>query len=227
MFELAAQSVQLGDLIERGAECRLSGRLGQTLARQPRFVERIGPAAPERNDLGTMHQALAAIRHHVGLRVAPAAQCLRPLAGASDVDPTTVATIAVIGATTVFALSWLTVLVFPVLAVILVISSRVGVVTGQDLQTLVRSRFGRSAQLLFLGSILVVTILTLAADLEAGAAAAGLLLHMSWRPLVAPVGIVVLAILLLGTFDELQKVLKYVVLVLLAYVASALAAPVD
>lgn len=149
------------------------------------------------------------------------------VAGASDVDPTTVATIAVIGATTVFALSWLTVLVFPVLAVILVISSRVGVVTGQDLQTLVRSRFGRSAQLLFLGSILVVTILTLAADLEAGAAAAGLLLHMSWRPLVAPVGIVVLAILLLGTFDELQKVLKYVVLVLLAYVASALVAHVD
>ncbi len=149
------------------------------------------------------------------------------VAGAADVDPTTVATIAVIGATTVFALSWLTVLVFPILAVVLIISSRIGVVTGEDLQTLVRSRFGRGAQVLFLGSILVVTILTIAADLEAGAAAAGLLVHMSWKPLVAPVGIVVLAMLLLGTFDELQRVLKYVLLVLLAYVACAFVAHVD
>jgi Mn2+/Fe2+ NRAMP family transporter len=149
------------------------------------------------------------------------------VAGASDVDPTTVATIAVIGATTVFALSWLTVLLFPILAVILVISSHVGVVTGEDLQTLVRKRFGRGAQLLFLGSILLVTVLTLAADLEAGAAAAGLLLHKSWEPLVAPIAVVVLALLLLGTFDEIQKVLKYVMLVLLAYVASAFVAHVD
>lgn len=149
------------------------------------------------------------------------------VAGASDVDPTTVATVALIGATTVFALSWLTVLVFPILAVVLVISSRVGVVAGEDLQTLVRMRFGRGSQLLFLGSILVVTMLTLAADLEAGAAAAGLLLHMAWEPLVAPVGAVVLGMLLLGTFDELQVALKYVMLVLLAYVASAFVAHVN
>src|SRR3984893_5379952 len=106
------------------------------------------------------------------------------VAAASDVDPTTVATVAVIGATTVYALSWLTVLVFPILAAVLLISSKVGVVTGEDLQTLVRLRFGRGGQLLFLGSILVVTILVIAADLEAGAAALGLLLHTSWEPRV-------------------------------------------
>jgi Mn2+/Fe2+ NRAMP family transporter len=149
------------------------------------------------------------------------------VAGAADIDPTTVATVAVVGSTTMFGLSWLTVLLFPILAVVLVISSRVGVVTGEDLQTLVRKRFGAGAQLLFLGSILVVTILVLAADLEAGAAAAGLLLHMSWEPLVAPLAVVVLALLLLGTYDEIQEVLKYVMLVLLAYVASAFVAHVD
>jgi Mn2+/Fe2+ NRAMP family transporter len=165
----------------------------------------------------------------VTLRVHSFLRTLGPglVAAASDVDPTTVATVAVIGATTVYALSWLTVLVFPILAVVLVISSKVGVVTGEDLQTLVRLRVGRGGQLLFLGSILVVTILVIAADLEAGAAALGLLLHTSWEPLVAPVAIVVLGLLLLGTYDEIQQVLKYVMLVLLAYVAAAIVAHVD
>ena len=38
------------------------------------------------------------------------------IAGASDIDPTTVATMAVIGATTVYGLSWLAILIFPILA---------------------------------------------------------------------------------------------------------------
>jgi Mn2+/Fe2+ NRAMP family transporter len=149
------------------------------------------------------------------------------VAGAADVDPTTVATMVVIGATTGFALCWLAVLVFPFLAVILVISARVGVVGGSDLQTLVRRRFGRRARLLLLGSILVVTIITLAADLEAGASAIALMLHTSWEPLVGPLAVLILGLLLLGTFDEIQTVLKYVLLILLAYVATALSLDVD
>jgi len=85
------------------------------------------------------------------------------IAGASDVDPTTVATMAVIGATTVYGLSWLAILIFPILAVIQAISSRIGVVTHEDLQYLVKRRFGRVSQLLLLGSILVVTVITIAA----------------------------------------------------------------
>ena len=39
------------------------------------------------------------------------------VAGASDNDPTTVATLAVIGSTTTYELGWLTLLVIPMLAV--------------------------------------------------------------------------------------------------------------
>src|SRR2546421_7938946 len=46
------------------------------------------------------------------------------VAGASDVDPTTVATMSVVGSTTGFALSWLTLLTLPMLAVIPALSSR-------------------------------------------------------------------------------------------------------
>jgi Mn2+/Fe2+ NRAMP family transporter len=143
------------------------------------------------------------------------------IAGASDVDPTTVATMAVIGATTVYGLSWLTILIFPILAVIQAISSRIGVVTHEDLQYLVKRRFGRVSQLLLLGSILVVTVITIAADLEAGAAALGLLTHLSDRLFVIPLALLILGLLFVGSYDELQGVLRYVLLLLLAYVVAA------
>jgi Mn2+/Fe2+ NRAMP family transporter len=40
------------------------------------------------------------------------------ISGASDNDPTTVATMSVLDATTVYGLSWLTILIFPMLAVV-------------------------------------------------------------------------------------------------------------
>jgi Mn2+/Fe2+ NRAMP family transporter len=143
------------------------------------------------------------------------------IAGASDVDPTTVATMAVIGATTVYGLSWLAVLIFPILALILAISSRIGVVTHEDLQYLVKGRFGRVSQLLLLGSILAVTVITIAADLEAGAAALGLLTRLPSRWFVLPLAVLVLGLLFVGSYDEVQGVLRYVLLLLLAYVVAA------
>src|SRR5205823_7615523 len=49
------------------------------------------------------------------------------IAGASDNDPTTVGTMAVVGAQTGFGLCWLLVLVFPMMASIQSIASAVGV----------------------------------------------------------------------------------------------------
>ena len=131
---------------------------------------------------------------------------------------------AVIGATTVYGLSWLAILIFPILAVIQAISSRIGVVTHEDLQYLVKRRFGRVSQLLLLGSILVVTVITIAADLEAGAAALGLLTHLSSRLFVIPLALLILGLLFVGSYDEFQGVLRYVLLLLLAYVAAAVLA---
>ena len=98
------------------------------------------------------------------------------ISGASDVDPTTVATMAVVGATTVCALSWLAWLLFPMLAVVLVVATRVGAGSGRDLQTCVRDRYGPVFAWAVAGSIVVVNVLTIAADMHADGAAIGLLL---------------------------------------------------
>ena len=64
------------------------------------------------------------------------------VAGASDNDPTSVATLSVIGSTTIYGLTWLVLLVLPMLLTIQVISSRVGLLTGRILQQAIRKRFG-------------------------------------------------------------------------------------
>lgn len=149
------------------------------------------------------------------------------ISGASDNDPTTVASLAVIGATTVYNLSWLTILIFPMLATIQMISARVGVVTHQGLQEIVRGRSGRGWSLLLLGSVLAVNVITIGADLGAGAAALALLLPLPVRVFVVPLAVVVLAMLLWGSYQAIQRVLRYVLLVFLAYVAAVVLAKPD
>jgi Mn2+/Fe2+ NRAMP family transporter len=143
------------------------------------------------------------------------------VAGASDNDPTTVGTLAVVGATTAYALSWLTVLLLPMLVVIQVIGAQVGVMTGVGLQEVVARRWRRPLAVLFLLSVVVVSVLTIAADLEAGAAALGLIFHIGWSWLVAPLGVVLLALLVVGSYDEVVAGLRWVLLAFVAYVVSA------
>lgn len=148
------------------------------------------------------------------------------VSGAADTDPTTVATLVVVGATTTFGLAWLTLLTFPVLAVVQALATRVGFLGRRDLQQAVTDRYGRYLAGLLLVSILLVNLVTVAADLEAGAAALGLLTGLAWKWFVAPLALLLLGLLFINGYDEIERVLKYVMLCLLAYgVAAVLARP--
>jgi Mn2+/Fe2+ NRAMP family transporter len=149
------------------------------------------------------------------------------VAGASDIDPTTVATMVVIGASTVYGLAWLTLLLFPLIAVIQVIATQVGVASRRDLPTVVAEGQGRLAGWLFTASIVAVNIVTIAADLEAGAAAIGLLAHLDWRWFVLPLSAALLTALLVIGHHQVQRALKYLLLALLAYAAAAVLARPD
>lgn len=149
------------------------------------------------------------------------------VAGASDTNPTTVATIVVIGAGTTYKLGWLTLLLFPLIAVVQSIATRVGVASHRDLQDAVTQSRGRFVRWSLLVSILVVNIVTIAADLEGGAAALGLIVRQDWRWFVAPLSIVLLVALLKMGYQVMQRALKYLVLCLLAYAVSAVLAHPD
>lgn len=146
------------------------------------------------------------------------------IAGLSDNDPTTVASLAVIGATTTFGLLWLVVLVVPMLVVVQLIAAAVGVCARAGLEDAVRARYGRTWALVALLLVLAVNLLTLAADLEGGAAALGLMTGLSYGWFILPFAVVVGALLLWGTYEIVQRALRWVLLVFLAYPASAILA---
>jgi Mn2+/Fe2+ NRAMP family transporter len=115
----------------------------------------------------------------------------------------------------------------PAIAVVQVLATRVGVLTGRDLQQAVLDGYGRVLGSLLLVSILAVNVVTIAADLAAGAAAISLLTGMNSAWLVPAFGAVLVTLLLIGKYDEVERGLKWVMLSLLAYVAATLLAKPD
>ena len=149
------------------------------------------------------------------------------VAGASDNDPTTVATLAVIGSTTTYELGWLTLLVIPMLAVVQAIAAQVGAVSKRGLEDCVRANYGRGWALAALAALLVVNVLTLAADLEGGGAALALLTHVPYQWWLIPLGAAAVTVLVVGKFESIQRVLRYVALLFLTYVGAAFLAHPD
>jgi Mn2+/Fe2+ NRAMP family transporter len=149
------------------------------------------------------------------------------VSGASDNDPTTVATLAVVGASTIYGLSWLVLLVIPMLAIVQTVASRVGAVSKKGLEDCVRGNYGRTWSLVVLGAIIIVNVLTLAADLEGGAAALQLLTHVDYRWFVLPFAALVAALLVYARYEQLQRWLRVLPLVFLTYIAAAVLAHPD
>lgn len=134
------------------------------------------------------------------------------VAGASDNDPTNVGTAVAVGAATGYQLAWAALLVAPMLGVVESIAAQVGSVARSDLQTLTLKRYGRGVAVLLLVSVVIVNVVTIAADLHAGAAGIGLLVGVQARWFVLPLGLVLTGLLLAGRYDEVVRVLRYLLL---------------
>lgn len=159
-------------------------------------------------------------------RVAGLVRSIGPelVSGASDNDPTNVGTAAAVGAATGYQLSWVALLVAPLLGVVQTIAAHVGSVARNDLQTLTLKRYGRPAAALLLVSVVVVNTVTIAADLQAGAVGLGMLAGVDSRWLVTPLGLALIALLLVGKYDEVVAVLRYLLVGFVAFAAAAVLA---
>jgi len=149
------------------------------------------------------------------------------VSAASDNDPTNVGTAAAVGAQTGYQLSWVALLVAPLLGVALTIAAQVGAVARDDLQSLTLKRYGRGVAAVLLVSVVVVNLVTIAADLQAGAAGIGLLADVSSRWLVVPLGAALAGLLLAGKYAQVVAVLRYLMLGFAAFGAAAVLAHPD
>jgi NRAMP (natural resistance-associated macrophage protein)-like metal ion transporter len=141
--------------------------------------------------------------------------------GASDDDPSGIATYAQVGAQFRFALLWLTLITLPLMSAVQEICDRTALATGKSLGHLASETFGRRMRILvavLLVALVAANTLNVAADLVAiGQGMA--LLHAGPSALWAALaGIGIAAALMLGSFDRIARVFKYLCLTLLSYV---------
>ena len=154
----------------------------------------------------------------------PAVDVVTAFSAASDNDPTNVGTAAAVGAQTGYQLAWVALLVAPLLGVVLAIAAQVGTVARDDLQSLALKRYGRGVAAVLLVSVVVVNLVTIAADLQAGTAGIGLLAGIGSRWLVVPLGAALAGLLLAGKYGQVVAVLRYLMLGFLAFGAAAVLA---
>ena len=142
--------------------------------------------------------------------------------GASDDDPSGIATYSQTGAQYGFQLLWLAPFTFPLMAVVQEMCARIGLVTGRGLASNIRTKFSHRALYFCALLLFVANTFNIGADLGAMSKSVELLFP-SWNFILLVVGITI-AMLWLQIFTPYKryaKYLKWLSLVLLAYVLSA------
>jgi len=143
--------------------------------------------------------------------------------GASDDDPSGIATYAQTGAQFGFGMLWVALITFPLMAGVQEICDRTALATGKGLGELMVVRFGRASRIvigLLIGALIIANALNIAADLVA--IGAGMhLLHAGPTALWAVLaGAAIMVLLVSGSFATIARVFKVLCAALLAYVVE-------
>lgn len=143
--------------------------------------------------------------------------------GASDDDPSGIATYSQAGAQYGFQFLWLSWFTFPLMAVVQEMCARIGVVTGHGLAANIRHTYPRWTLYLITSLLFIANTFNIGADL--GAMAKGVQLiapGISFLVLILGIAFLSLILQIFTTYSRYAKYLKYLAFVLLAYIFSAL-----
>jgi NRAMP (natural resistance-associated macrophage protein)-like metal ion transporter len=149
------------------------------------------------------------------------------ITGAADDDPSGIATYSVAGAQLGTKLLWTALLTWPLMAAVQIMCARVGKVTGQGLAANFKQRFPRWLVLVFVTALLVANTINIAADLAGMADAACMLSGVNSHWFVAAFALLISWATIRLQYHQIANVLKWLVLVLLAYPITAFVVGAD
>lgn len=148
--------------------------------------------------------------------------------GASDDDPSGIATYSQTGAKYGFQLLWLAPLTFPLMAIVQEMCARIGLVTGRGLAGNIRQHFSRRVLYICTLLLFAANSFNIGADLGAMAEAGRLIRpSLSFETLVMGFALFSLAMQIFTPYARYARYLKWLALVLLSYVAAAILADLN
>ncbi len=148
--------------------------------------------------------------------------------GASDDDPSGIATYSQTGAQYGFQMLWLAIITFPLMSTVQEMCARIGLVTGRGLAGNIRKHFSRRMLQVVTILLFAANAFNIGADLGAMAKGAQLLRpSMNFSLLVVGFAVLSLAMQVFTPYERYARYLKWLAMVLLAYIASAILAHLD
>jgi NRAMP (natural resistance-associated macrophage protein)-like metal ion transporter len=147
--------------------------------------------------------------------------------GAADDDCSAIGTYASAGAQFGTSLLWTAPVTFPMMFAVVYLSSKLGQVTGKGLFAVIKQYYPRWILWPALVGVLIGNVIEAAADLGGMAAAIELFVPVSVPLIVVVVAGIILALQIWGSYELIRNVFRWLALVLLAYIGSALLAKPD
>jgi NRAMP (natural resistance-associated macrophage protein)-like metal ion transporter len=149
------------------------------------------------------------------------------IAGASDDDPTALATYAQAGASLGYATLWTALFSYPLMAAVQYICARIGLVCGLGLASVIRRHYSRWLLYPVVVGLLIANTLNIGADLGAIAAGMSLLVPVPIAALIVPVTLLIVAAELWCSYQFIERTFKWLTLALLTYIGAAFFAHPD
>ncbi len=143
------------------------------------------------------------------------------ITGAADDDPSGIATYSIAGAQLGTKLLWTALLTWPLMAAVQMMCARIGKVTGQGLAANFKQRFPKWLLLAFVIALLIANTINIAADLAGMADAASMLSGVNSHWFVVVFALLISWATIRLQYQQIANVLKWLVLVLMAYPITA------
>ncbi len=143
--------------------------------------------------------------------------------GAADDDPSGIATYSQTGAQYGFQLLWLAAFTFPLMAIVQEMCARIGLVTGRGLAGNIRLYYSKKILYCCTALLFIANTLNIGADLGAMAKAIQLIFpSFNFALLILGITVLTLFLQIYISYEKYARYLKWLALILLAYIVSAL-----
>lgn len=149
------------------------------------------------------------------------------ITGASDDDPSGIATYSQVGAQYGYGMAWTMIFSYPLMAAMQEISARIGRVTGNGIAGNIREHYPPALLRTIVCLLLVANIINLGADLGAMGDAVQQLTGGSPHLFVAIFAVACAGLEIFSRYDQYVPILKWSTFSLLAYVATVMVVKVD
>lgn len=138
------------------------------------------------------------------------------ITGASDDDPSGIATYSQAGASFGFATLWTIIAMLPLMIAVQHVSAKIGIVSGRGLAGVMRDYYSRKLLYPVVVGLLIANTINIGTDIAAIGAAINIFIPVPISILVVPIAVGILVLQIWGSYQLIMGIFKWLTLTLFA-----------